>query len=104
MDEQTEIEAAVAAIKAVEMDVEEVERRVRRSAPRERRSRWAPDNAEGLHAYVVTTSEFAGSRKYDEIVYAESLKAAKAEHGWTQMRYTTKTVRRATPEDVAAEG
>lgn len=63
-------------------------------------SKWAPDNEQGLHAYVVETSEFAGSRTYTDIVYAASLKDAKAEHGHTMMRYTTVSVRRAKPEDM----
>lgn len=61
--------------------------------------KWAPDNAEGLHAYV--RSEWSWGKEHREIRYAASLKDAKAKFGWTSMKYTRIEVRRATPEDVA---
>lgn len=63
-------------------------------------SKWADDDKDGLHAYVVTTWNFGQS--YDRIEYAESLKDAKAKFGWTRQLHTHKSVRRATREDVSA--
>ena len=60
--------------------------------------RWAPDNDEGLHAYVVTTHEWG--RSSDRIEYAESLMDAKRDYGWTRMLHVTKRVRRALPADL----
>ena len=62
-------------------------------------SKWAPDNHEKLHAYVVT--EHCWGKSSDRIKYAGSLAEAKRKYGWTSMRYTSMSVRRALPEDVA---
>lgn len=62
-------------------------------------SAWAPDDAAGRHAYVITTREWDGSR--DRIEYADSLKDAKAKFGYTRMLHVSISVRRARPEDVA---
>jgi len=63
--------------------------------------RWAPDNADGLHAYVITKKSWG--RSWDRIEYASSLVAAKASYGWTRERYTAVSVRRALAADVAAK-
>ena len=60
--------------------------------------RWARDNDEGLHAYVIT--DYCWGKSDDRIEYASSLADAKREHGSSRMRYTTTTVRRAQPVDV----
>jgi hypothetical protein len=61
-------------------------------------SKWAPDNADGLHAYIITKRSWG--RSWHRIEYAHSLKDAKASFGWTRERYTTVSVRRATPADM----
>lgn len=61
-------------------------------------ARWAPDNAEGLHPYVVTRSEWG--RQYERIEYARNLAEAKRDYGWTRAAYASMSVRRATPADV----
>lgn len=60
---------------------------------------WAPDDDEGLHAYVVTRHSWG--RQWSRIEYASSLAAAEGRYGWTRELYTTVTVRRAKVEDVA---
>lgn len=61
-------------------------------------SRWAPDNADGLHAYVVTT--MFGGRSYDSLVYEASLSDAKTKHGYKRMLPTHIRVHRAAVADV----
>lgn len=61
-------------------------------------TKWAPDNDEGLHPYVITKHSWGHTR--NRIEYATSLKEAKAQHGWTRESHTTVTVRRATPADM----
>ena len=53
----------------------------------------------GLTPYIVATSSW-GRTNYS-VVYGESLKDAKAHHGWTRDRHTSITVRRANIEDHA---
>jgi hypothetical protein len=66
-------------------------------------SRWAQDNDEGLHAYLVITTDMwqaARGTDYRRIEYAASLAEAKSQFGWTREHLTTVRVRRATPDDV----
>lgn len=63
-------------------------------------SRWAADNDEGLHAYVITKLWIG--RLSSRIEYASSLVAAKGAYGCTRENYVTIRVRRATPADVEA--
>lgn len=67
-------------------------------------SRWAPDNDEGLHAYVVTSRSIwdaaKGNPGYSRIVYTASLAIAKSQYGHTRELHTTVSVRRAVPADV----
>jgi hypothetical protein len=65
-------------------------------------TKWAPDNDDGQHAYLVTISEFGGSRVRTEIEYADSLAEAKALYGYRQMAYENRSVRRAKATDVQA--
>lgn len=65
-------------------------------------ARWAPDNDEGLHAYLVTKSSWG--RKWDRIEYAASLTTAKAQYGWIREQHTSINVRRATHADTAVNG
>lgn len=62
--------------------------------------KWAPDNEQGEHAYVVSTSSWG--QVYERIVYAHNLLDAKAEYGHTRQLHTHKSVRRARAEDVAS--
>jgi hypothetical protein len=64
-------------------------------------TKYAPKNDDGLYAYVVTES-FSWGRSHDRIEWAESLKQAKSRYGWTRQRHTCRSVRRATPEELAA--
>jgi len=48
--------------------------------------------------YVVSKTSFG--RTSEQLIAAASLKDAKMEYGWSGMRYTYVTVRRATVEDV----
>lgn len=61
-------------------------------------SKYAPKRADGLYAYVITKSSWGKS--WDRIEWAESLAVARQQFGWTRERYTTITVRRATPSDL----
>lgn len=66
-------------------------------------SRYAPPReSDGLKAYVVTRHSFG--RSTDRIEWAESLKDAKARHGWTRELHVSYTVRRATPADLTRDG
>ena len=58
-----------------------------------------PKREDGLMAYVVATHSWG--RTYERIEWADSLKSAKAQFGWTRQLHTSVTVRRATTEDVA---
>ena len=60
--------------------------------------KWAPDNDEGLHAYVIETTSWG--RTTSRIDYAADLAEAKRKYGWTRMQHTSAKVRRATPADV----
>lgn len=54
---------------------------------------WLPDNGDGEHAYVVTSS--SPWRTYSWVVYAETMADAKAQHGWTRELHCSRRVRRA---------
>ncbi len=61
---------------------------------------WAPDNADGLHPYVITKTSWG--RSYDLIEYAPDLRTAKQQFGWTRELHTRVQVRRARAEDLSA--
>lgn len=61
-------------------------------------ARYAPDNEQGEHAYVVETTSWG--RTTARIVYAASLAEAKRKHGWTRQLHTSIHVARATPEEM----
>ena len=63
--------------------------------------KFQPKREDGLMAYVVATHSWG--RTSERIEWSESLKDAKAQHGWTRQQHTSRTVRRATVEDVAGK-
>lgn len=65
-------------------------------------SKWAPDNEQGLRAYVVATSSWGATT--ERIVYASGLAEAKRKHGWTRRPHTSVSVRRAKLEDAGLPG
>lgn len=66
-------------------------------------SRWAPDDAAGNHAYVVTIYEPGAPGRTQLVVYAASLVDAKAAHGRRVSPRERRSVRRATVQDVPAK-
>ena len=62
-------------------------------------TKFNPKRDDGLMAYVVSSSSWG--RTTDRIEWAESLKDAKAQHGWTRQLHTSISVRRASVDDVA---
>lgn len=53
---------------------------------------------------IYVRSEHSWGKTSEQLINAKTLADAKAKFGWTSMRYTSITVRRATTEDVERLG